>query len=323
MSTTVDSRVVEMRFDNKQFESNVQTSMSTIDKLKQKLNLSGAAKGLDNLDKASKNVDMNGLSRGVESVTAKFSALQVMGMTALANITNSAVNLGKRMVSALTTTPITDGLKEYELQINSVQTIMANTGENVKTVNAALDELNNYADLTIYNFAEMTQNAGTFTAALGKGSLDKAMISIKGIGNWAAYAGANASDMSRATFQLGQALAQGSVRLQDWMSIEHTSGMAGQNFQNAFKETAKSVGIDVDSLIEKNGSFRESLKEGWLSTDVFMKTMEKFANDKSMTDAATKVKTFSQLIGTVGEALGTGWATTWRIIIGDFEEAKS
>ena len=323
MSTTVDSRVVEMRFDNKQFESNVQTSMSTIDKLKQKLNLSGAAKGLDNLDKASKNVDMNGLSRGVESVTAKFSALQVMGMTALANITNSAVNLGKRMVSALTTTPITDGLKEYELQINSVQTIMANTGENVKTVNAALDELNNYADLTIYNFAEMTQNAGTFTAALGKGSLDKAMISIKGIGNWAAYAGANASDMSRATFQLGQALAQGSVRLQDWMSIEHTSGMAGQNFQNAFKETAKSVGIDVDSLIEKNGSFRESLKEGWLSTDVFMKTMEKFANDKSMTDAATKVKTFSQLIGTVGEALGTGWATTWRIIIGNFEEAKS
>ena len=323
MSTTVDSRVVEMRFDNKQFESNVQTSMSTIDKLKQKLNLSGAAKGLDNLDKASKNVDMNGLSRGVESVTAKFSALQVMGMTALANITNSAVNLGKRMVSALTTTPITDGLKEYELQINSVQTIMANTGENVKTVNAALDELNNYADLTIYNFAEMTQNAGTFTAALGKGSLEKAMISIKGIGNWAAYAGANASDMSRATFQLGQALAQGSVRLQDWMSIEHTSGMAGQNFQNAFKETAKSVGIDVDSLIEKNGSFRESLKEGWLSTDVFMKTMEKFANDKSMTDAATKVKTFSQLIGTVGEALGTGWATTWRIIIGDFEEAKS
>jgi tape measure domain-containing protein len=312
-----------MRFDNKQFESNVQTSMSTIDKLKQKLNLSGAAKGLDNLDKASKNVDMNGLSRGVESVTAKFSALQVMGMTALANITNSAVNLGKRMVSALTTTPITDGLKEYELQINSVQTIMANTGENVKTVNAALDELNNYADLTIYNFAEMTQNAGTFTAALGKGSLEKAMISIKGIGNWAAYAGANASDMSRATFQLGQALAQGSVRLQDWMSIEHTSGMAGQNFQNAFKETAKSVGIDVDSLIEKNGSFRESLKEGWLSTDVFMKTMEKFANDKSMTDAATKVKTFSQLIGTVGEALGTGWATTWRIIIGDFEEAKS
>ena len=323
MSTTVDSRVVEMRFDNKQFESNVQTSMSTIDKLKQKLNLSGAAKGLDNLDKASKNVDMNGLSRGVESVTAKFSALQVMGMTALANITNSAVNLGKRMVSALTTTPITDGLKEYELQINSVQTIMANTGENVKTVNAALDELNNYADLTIYNFAEMTQNAGTFTAALGKGSLDKAMISIKGIGNWAAYAGANASDMSRATFQLGQALAQGSVRLQDWMSIEHTSGMAGQNFQNAFKETAKSVGIDVDSLIEKNGSFRESLKEGWLSTDVFMKTMEKFANDKSMTDTATKVKTFSQLIGTVGEALGTGWATTWRIIIGNFEEAKS
>ena len=323
MSATIDNRVLEMRFDNKQFESGVATSMSTLDKLKQKLNLSGASKGLENINHAAKNVNMSGLANGVDTVRARFSALQVMGVTALANITNSAVNAGKRMVSALTITPIKEGLSEYENQINSVQTIMANTGDNVKTVNAALDKLNEYADLTIYNFAEMTKNAGTFTAALGKGSLEQTMTSLKGIGNWAAYAGASASDMSRATFQLGQALASGSVRLQDWMSIEHTSGMAGQNFQNAFKETAKSIGVDVDSLIEKNGSFRESLREGWLTTEVFMKTMEKFANDETMTDAATKVKTFSQLTDTLKEALGTGWATTWRLIIGDFEEAKS
>lgn len=125
MSTTVDSRVVEMRFDNKQFESNVQTSMSTLDKLKQKLNLSGASKGLDGLNTAAKNVDMNSLGRGVETVTAKFSALQVMGVTALANITNSAVNASKNLVSALTIDPVKDGLAEYETQINAVQTILA------------------------------------------------------------------------------------------------------------------------------------------------------------------------------------------------------
>ena len=322
MSKTIDEKVVEMRFDNKNFESNVQTTLSTLDKLKQKLNLKGASQGLENIQTAANKVDMSGMSGAIDTVQARFSALQVMGVTALANITNAAVNAGKNIVSALTVAPVMDGFREYETQINSVQTIMANTGDDVKTVNAALDKLNEYADLTIYNFSEMTSNAGTFTAALGKGSLDKTMVSLKGIGNWAAYAGANASDMSRATFQLGQALASGSVRLQDWMSIEHTSGMAGQNFQNAFKETAKSIGVDVDSLIEKNGSFRESLKEGWLDTDVFMKTMEKFANDQDMTDAATKVKTFSQLIGTVKESLGTGWGTTWRLLIGDFEQAR-
>ena len=167
MSTTVDSRVVEMRFDNKQFESNVQTSMSTLDKLKQKLNLSGASKGLEGLNSAAKRVDMSGLGSGVEAVTAKFSALQVMGVTALANITNSAVNAGKNMVSALTIDPIKDGFAEYETQMNAVQTILANTqkeGTTVKTVNAALDELNHYADKTIYNFTEMTRNIGTFSA---------------------------------------------------------------------------------------------------------------------------------------------------------------
>ena len=254
MSNTVDERVVSMQFDNRNFENNVRTSMSTLERLKQSLKLTGASKSLENVSNAAKKFDMTPMGNGIDAVKAKFSALDVMAVTALANITNSAVNAGINITRSLTITPLKDGLSEYENQINSVQTIMANTGDDVKTVNAALDELNDYADLTIYNFAEMTSNAGTFTAALGEGSLEKTMTSLKGIGNWAAYAGANASDMSRATFQLGQALASGTVRLQDWMSIEHTSGMAGKNFQEAFKKTAKELGTDVDAIIEKNGS---------------------------------------------------------------------
>lgn len=323
MSKTVDERIVSMQFDNSKFEKNVQTSMSTLDKLKQKLNFSGAAKGFEDIDNAAKKVDLSGLSKGVETVKMKFSGLQVIGATALANLTNSAIRAGAKIGSALTIKPPTDGLREYELQINSTQTIMANTGEDVKTVNKALDELNDYADLTIYNFTEMTKNAGTFTAALGKGSLKKSTAAIKGIGNWAAYAGAGSADMSRATYQLGQALSQGSVKLRDWMSIENTAGMAGQNFQEAFKETARSMGVDVDKAIKKYGSFRDSLKTGWLSAEVFMKTMDKFSKNKAMTDAATKVKTFSQLISTTGEILGTGWATTWRLVIGDFDQARN
>lgn len=320
MSKEIDEKIVQMRFDNSNFESNVQTSLGTIGRLKQSLNFSNSSKSLENIGDAAKSVNMSPLSNAVETVKNKFSGLEVMAVTALANITNSAVNAGKRIVSALTIDPIKDGLSEYELQIKSVQTIMGNTGKDVKTVNKALDELNDYADLTIYNFSDMTQNAGMFTAA-GVG-LEDTMVAIKGIGNWAAYAGASASDMSRATFQLGQALSSGVIRLQDWMSIEHTAGMAGEKYKEAFMETARQHGIAVDDIVAANGSFRESLKDNWLTTDIFLETMQRFANDQSMTDAATKVKTFTDLMGTLKEALGTGWASSWRIIIGDFEEAR-
>lgn len=320
MSKEIDEKVVQMRFDNSNFESNVQTSLGTIGRLKQSLNFSNSSKSLENIGDAAKSVNMSPLSNAVETVKNKFSGLEVIAVTALANITNSAVNTGKRIISALTIDPIKDGLSEYELQIKSVQTIMANTGKDVKTVNKALDELNDYADLTIYNFSDMTQNAGMFTAA-GLG-LEDTMTAIKGIGNWAAYAGASASDMSRATFQLGQALSSGVIRLQDWMSVEHTAGMAGEKYKEAFMETARQHGIAVDDIVAANGSFRESLKDNWLTTDIFLETMQRFANDQSMTDAATKVKTFTDLMGTLKEALGTGWASSWRIIIGDFEEAR-
>lgn len=322
MSKTIDQKVVEMRFDNAQFEKNVSTSMSTLDKLKRSLKLDGAAKGLESVNAAAKNFDVSNISNGVETIKAKFSALQVVAATALGNITNSAVNAGKRIVSALTIEPIKAGFSEYENQINSVQTIMANTGEDVSTVNKALDELNEYADLTIYNFATMTQNAGMFTAAMGEGSLEKTMIALKGIGNWAAYAGANTQQMGNATYQLGQALSTGAIRLQDWMSIEKAAGMGGAKYREEFMKTARQHGVNIDAMIKKNGSFRESLREGWLTTDIFIETLERFANDQAMTDAATKVKTFTQLIDTLKEALGTGWATTWRTIVGDYEEAK-
>ncbi|MEG1525848.1 MAG: hypothetical protein RR475_12660, partial [Clostridia bacterium] len=163
MSTTIDQRVVEMRFDNKRFEDNVQTSMSTLDKLKQSLNLNGAAKGLESIDAAAKKCDMSGLSGAVQTVQAKFSALEVMAVTALANITNSAINAGKKIVSALTIDPIKTGFSEYETQINAIQTILSNTsskGTTLNQVTAALAELNTYADKTIYNFTEMTRNIG-------------------------------------------------------------------------------------------------------------------------------------------------------------------
>lgn len=345
MSKQVDERVVSMQFDNKNFESNVQTSLSTLDKLKRSLNLTGATKGLENVDAAAKDVSMNPLSRAVESVGMKFSAMQVMATTALVNITNSAVNAGKRIVSAFTIDPIKTGLAEYETQINAVQTILANTsskGTTLDQVNEALDELNRYADMTIYNFTEMTRNIGTFTAA--GVDLDTSVSAIKGIANLAAVSGSTSQQASTAMYQLSQALAAGKVQLMDWNSVVN-AGMGGQVFQDALKETARVNGVEIDKMIEKNGSFRETLQEGWLTSEILTKTLAKFTGDLSeeqlkaqgyteeqvkeiiklgqtANDAATKVKTFTQLMDTLKEAAQSGWTQTWEILIGDFEQAK-
>lgn len=346
LSKTVDERVVEMRFDNKDFEKNVQTTMSTLDKFKQKLNFNGASKGLENIEKSASKVNMSGLGSAVETVQAKFSKLEVMSVTALANITNSAVNTGKRIVDALTLEPVMSGFQEYETQINAVQTILANTsskGSTLEDVNKALDELNHYADMTIYNFTEMTKNIGTFTAA--GVDLDTSVSAIKGIANLAAVSGSTSQQASTAMYQLSQALAAGTVKLQDWNSVVN-AGMGGQVFQDALKETAKVHGVAIDKMIKDEGSFRETLKKGWLTSDILTETLSKFTGDlneqqlktmgyseeqiksiikmgKTANDAATKVKTFSQLFDTLKEAAQSGWTQSWEIIVGDFEEAKS
>ena len=356
MSKTIDERVVEMRFDNRNFESNVQTSMSTLDKLKEKLNFKNSSKSLENLNGAAKKVNLSGLSGAVETVHARFSALEVMGVTALANITNSAVNAGKRIVDALTFEPVRTGFQEYETQINAIQTILANTeskGTTLKQVTAALDELNTYADKTIYNFTEMTRNIGTFTAA--GVDLDTSVKAIQGIANLAAVSGSTSQQASVAMYQLSQALAAGTVKLMDWNSVVN-AGMGGQVFQDALKETARVHGIAIDQMIKEEGSFRETLSQGWITSEILTETLEKFtmtteglteseiANNRerlksigytdeqinsifklgtTATNAATKVKTFTQLWDVLKESAQSGWTKSWQIIIGDFEESKT
>lgn len=353
MSETIDSKVVEMRFDNKDFEANTRTTMSTLDKLKAKLHFPGASKGLEEIGETARRVDFSGMNSGIQTVQMKFSALQVMGITALQNITNAAISAGEQLTDAITIDPVKDGFAEYETQMNAVQTILANTqkeGTNVQTVNKALDELNTYADKTIYNFTEMTRNIGTFTAAGVK--LDASVSAIKGIANLAAVSGSNSQQASTAMYQLSQALAAGKVQLMDWNSVVN-AGMGGQVFQDALVRTSEHLQTGAKAAIEARGSFRESLRDEWLTTEVLTQTLDQFATAadtqeeynaavkkfvdqgytkeqakemadmaKTAGDAATKVKTFSQLVDTLKEALGSGWTKTWQLIIGDFEEAK-
>ena len=342
MSKQVDERVVSMQFDNKQFESGVQTSLSTLDKLKQSLNLEGATKGLENVRDTASKIDMTPLGAAVETVSGKFTALEVMAVTALANITNSAVDAGKKIVAALTIDPIKTGFEEYELKMGSVQTIMSSTGADLETVNKYLEELNAYSDKTIYSFSDMTNNIGKFTNA--GVSLEDAVKAIQGISNEAALSGANANQASNAMYNFSQALSSGYVKLIDWQSID-TSQMATVEFKNQLLQTALEMGTvektadGMYKVLTRNGNgnlmketisatnnFNDSLQYQWMTSEVLIETLGKYADETTdigerAFKASTEVKTFSQLFDTLKESAQSGWARSWEIVVGDFDEA--
>ena len=256
---TIDERVVSLKMNNKQFLSAIRESASSMDKLRESLKMDNAADGLRRVGEIARNTTLGDLARSAVDAASNMSVMQGIGVAALGGIGAAAIDAGKSILQQMVQ-PAIDGFKEYETQINAVQTILANTSQNGTTldeVNAALDELNSYADKTIYNFTEMTNSIGTFTVA-GIG-LNDATNAVKGFSNMAALSGANATQAAGATYQLAQAMSSGVVKLQDWMSLEH-AGIAGKQFQDALIETARIMDTGVDAAIEKQGNFLLSLQ---------------------------------------------------------------
>ena len=322
MSKPVDEKIVKMSVDNAGFMSKVRETLSGLtnlskgaDKIKG-VDMSKTENGVRGIGKAVDSVKMSGLSNGVETVKAKFSALNAVAISVLSNIANRAVSAGASLVKGLTIEPAMQGLQMYENKLTSIQTILANTQgkENLGSVTKSLDELNQYANKTVYSFQDMTTNMGTFTAA--GVDLKTAQTAIKGIGNLAASSGSSTQQAGTAMYQLSQAIASGKVSLMDWNSVVN-AGMGGKKFQTALQANAKAMGKNVDA----SKSFRDSLQDGWLTTDVLMKTLNQFANDKAMLKAATQVKTFSALMDTLQDEMKSGWANTWELVFGDFNEA--
>lgn len=363
MSTNIDERVVKMSFDDTGFEAGANKAIGILDNLKKALNLEGASTGIESAQKAVNGFNMDSVSESVEACSSHFSAFEAFMFGVFARLGQQAANLGETIVKRLTVQGAMDGFKEYELQMGSIQTILSNTGDKLRAngletqeeqigyINERLDELNEYADKTIYNFSQMTRNIGLFTAA--GIDLDTATSAIQGISNLAAASGADNAAAARAMYNLSQAISTGTVRLMDWNSVVN-AGMGGELFQNALKRTARVHGVAVDEIIAKQGSFRDSLSEGWLTADILTETLEQmtieydevgdaaynaayeqlrasgYSDDaavsildlaKNASEAATKVRTWTQLWDTIGESIGSGWAQTWRTIVGDFLEA--
>ncbi len=344
MSSQVERRIVQMVFEAKDFAKGIRQSIDDLGQLKKSFQMDEAQRSLSELEKAT-HVDFSPMSNALDNINNKMSIVGIAAAHMVTKVVDAIVGTASKLADALIVTPIVSGLEEYEIQLNAIQTILANTakhGTDLADVSGALDELNTYADLTIYNFSQMVDSIGKFTTA--GVDLETSTLAIKGIANIAAISGSTAQQASTAMYQLSQAIGTGSLKLQDWNSVVN-AGMGGQIFQDALAETARTYGVNVDYILEKNGSFRASLQEGWISKEILLDTLAKFTGDLSdaelealgytqeqiaaiqeqaqmAVDAATKIKTLTGLMDTLNEALGSGWAQTWKLIFGDFNQAQ-
>lgn len=332
---TEATKVVSMEFDNARFEKNIDKSLKSIDELSKALNFKGATDGIENVDKSLKNVSLEPIINGVEKVRASMSLLDTFSFNLFSRISNRIIDVGRNMLREVSAVKgFMSGFSEYELKMNSVQTIMSSTGESIDTVNKYLQELNLYADKTIYSFSDMTSNIGKFTNSGVK--LEDAVAAMKGISNEAAISGANANEASRAMYNLAQSLSMGYVQYIDWKSIENAN-MATQQFKENLTQTAVELGViqkNLDGTFkvgDKNYSlqqmFKDALQTQWLTSEALITTLKNYADEtteigEKATEAATKVKTFHQLLDTTKEAIQSGWAQTVEYIFGDLEEAK-
>jgi tape measure domain-containing protein len=356
---TIDDKVVSISFESGRFEAGVNKTISSLEKLKAALHFPTAGKGLDDISKAAKGVDLSHISSGVDKIKGALESLRLIAISVMGQLAAQAVRFAGRFVKSFTLDPIKQGFAEYSTNLQAIQTILANTqaaGTNLKQVNAALAELNRYSDKTIYNFSQMAKNIGTFTAA--GVDLKTSTAAIKGIANLAALSGSNSEQASTAMYQLSQAIAAGSVKLQDWNSVVN-AGMGGTVFQRALAMNAEKMGTLKQGAVDLVGpmknvtingeAFRQSLstpgKASWLTSKVLTQTLSQFTGDlsnaqlaaqgfndaeikaiqqtaKTAMHAATEVKTITQVFDVAKETIGSGWAKTFQIIFGDFTEAK-
>lgn len=350
MSRTIDERVVEMKFDNKQFETNVRTSMSTLEKLKDSLNMRGAAKSFEELDKASKKVDMSGLGSAVESVRLQFSTLQVVAITTLQNITNSAISAGERLVRALSIDQVSAGWDKLIKKTSSVQTLVNSTGKTVDEINSYLEKLMWYSDETSYGFTDMTSALATMVSS--GGDINKLIPMIEGVANATAFAGKGASEFSRIMqYAVNQAYSLGYMQVGDWKTIEGATVNSKQLIQSLITAGEELGKIKKGSVTIEN--FRSTLADKWVDKEVmesgfgaFSKVTEEIYKGiqdgtfKNYADGLAKIgdkfgefayraaassqeaKSFAEAIDATKDAVSSGWMKTFELIFGNYEEQR-
>lgn len=354
MSREVDSRVVEMRFDNENFEKNTKKTISTIDRLMEKLQFKGAEKGFEKLDAAAKDVDFATMQTSLDQLESKFSSLNIVATTALVNITNKFVDAGEKLVKSLSIDQVASGWDKYTEKTSNVQTIMNATGKSIDQVNGYLNKLMWYSDETSFSFNEMTSALSSMTAT--GGDIEKLLPMIMGIANSVADAGQSGEAFVHTIRNLTQSYSTGFLNLQDWnsLAIAKTNSKALiENLIEAGKElgTLDAQGRTSAGTLVDTGTFRNTLSEKWATKAVMEKAFNKYAQmtldvydltqEKGITaseaidelsgaydniaersfKAAQQAKSFNEAIDATKDAVGSSWMKVFETFFGNKEEA--
>lgn len=335
--SSVDNRVVAMKFDNQQFQAGVKQTMGSLEDLNQSLKMEGASKGLSSVADAVGKFSLKGMADGVESIASKFNAMSVVAITAISNITSKAMAAGAQLIKSFTIAPISEGFSDYNEKLTSVQTIMNATGASIEEVNGYFTQLDTYSDKTVYNLKDMTGAFAKFTNA-GVG-MDKSVPAIKGIANMVALAGQGADAASIAMYNLSQSIAGGFLTTTDYKSL-NIANVATKDWKNNMIEAAvaagtlESKGGDAYHIAgTKAGSaytsaqlFNEALAEGWATSDILLGVLGNYGDTTTELGAkaqaaAQNVKSLPMMLDTLKASVGTGWTSTFELLLGNVTQS--
>lgn len=285
----------------------------------------------------------------------KSTSIVLMGVNLVDRTITSTFDRLQSVINKFTYAPLMEGLSEYTDQLTEFQAIVQNSAQwfdniggadHIQAITDALDDLNSYADLTIYKFRDMQRS---FTGFVNAGlTVEDSVTMAKGIASWTAFMGKGAYDYASAAYMMNQALLAGKMQYYQWRSLEQFSQIGGMLPKKLFIETAKSLGKDAPDWEElanpydeeeTDQNFRDSLADDWLTSSVMLKAMDILANFGSEYDEAKlkaqgfsdevinmaknafgesqKVRTYSQFMDAVIESIGTGWGQIFRSFLGD------
>jgi len=355
MSNNIETRIVQMQFENSQFEKGVDESIKALEKLKKGLDLKGASSGLDHLRKVGDSFSLTRIGADVDAIAQKFTVLGTIGRRVLENIADGVYQASVSFAKDLSVNNISAGFDKYNDKVKSVQTIMNATGKDIAYVDEQLSKLQWFTDETSYNYADMVSNIGKFTSM--NIDLETSVTAMQGIANWAAVSGQGVNEAGRAMYNMAQAIGVGAVKLADWRSIE-LANMGTAEFKTTVIDTAKALGVlNKESKTSKGtlvniDNFSSTLAEGWFSKDVLLESLRRYgeyadevykvATERGITaaqamefvsaetmklgekafKAAQEYTNFRDTITAVKDAVSTGWMQTFELVFGNYVEGK-
>ena len=352
MSTSIDNRIVEMQFDNSQFEKGVGKSIKSLEKLKKGLKMDEAAQSLSKLQKIGDSFSLAKIADGIDNLTYRFSW---MGRT-VSGILDNLTFKAKALIKSMSVDQISSGWSKYADKTGYVQTIMNATGKSIDEVNKYLDKLMWFSDETSYSFVDMTQALGTLTSS--GGDINKLIPMLEGMANATAFAGKSAAEFQRTMYNLNQSYSSGYMQYIDWKSVE-MAGVGSEQLKQAFIDAGKALGTLTKEGKTKKGTlvsianFGTTLNEKWADTRVMEKAFGTFSemtekayeliqegkfdtasdayawlatqyNGVGITaaKAAQEAKSFNEAIAATTDAVSSGWMRTFEIIFGNYDEAR-